>query len=59
MGSNEFGKVKMARSKGLEPLTPGTGNLCSIQLSYERKRGMKTFQRKRERKDTPTFLETT
>ncbi len=24
----------MASRKGVEPLTPGLGNLCSIQLSY-------------------------
>ena len=27
---------KMVRSKGLEPLTVGTANQCSIHLSYER-----------------------
>src|ERR1700724_1626652 len=25
---------RMASRRGLEPLTPGLGNLCSIQLSY-------------------------
>jgi hypothetical protein len=25
---------KLASRRGLEPLTPGLGNLCSIQLSY-------------------------
>ena len=27
---------KMVRSAGLEPTTPGSASLCSIQLSYER-----------------------
>jgi hypothetical protein len=27
-------KVCMASRKGIEPLTPGLGNLCSILLSY-------------------------
>lgn len=26
--------LKMASRKGIEPLTPGLGNLCSILLSY-------------------------
>ena len=30
--------ILMASRKGIEPLTPGLGNLCSILLSYRDKR---------------------
>jgi hypothetical protein len=40
--------ILLASRRGLEPLTPGLGNLCSIQLSYrdsDRRCGSQTAYR--------------